>query len=442
MKIDVDELSPIQRKIRVELPPETVNKEFYRVYENLSRRVKIKGFRAGKAPRTVLQRLYGDDIKGQVRSQLVEESLIEALKDRGLEVVSRPEIETNHEIEEGKAFSFSAVVEIKPEIELKNYLGVEVERVKFAIEDDQVDEALRRFQDGHARLELVEGRDIVQQGDFVTVDFVGSIGGKPFPGGKGENYQMEVGAGQTLPQFEEAVVGAKRGEERSVRVPYPEDFANRELAGKTVDFTLVVREMKTKVLPPLDDEFAKEYGECDSLDALRAKIRERLEHELKQIQDEELKEQLLNRLIEAHSFTPPPAMVERQTRYLLERHQHRPSGPSGSGANPEPSPEETRKNLQERATRQVKATLLMEKIAGLEKIEVSDKDLQERIDGMARAAGDRAKTLREIYQRADARDDLRSQIAFDRTLSHLLDRAKVKEIDPPAPKVDAQKKKS
>ena len=179
MKIDIDELSPVQRKVRVELPADTVASEFAHAYKNLGNRVRVKGFRTGKIPRSVLQGIYGEEVKGEVKSHLVEESLGEVIKERGLQIVSRPEVETN-DISEGSDFSFSAVFEIKPEIEVKDYLGVEVEKFKIAVTDDQVQDALKRIQEGHARLDLVEGRDIVQSGDFVMLDFEGNIAGKPF----------------------------------------------------------------------------------------------------------------------------------------------------------------------------------------------------------------------------------------------------------------------
>ncbi len=440
MKIDIDEISPVQRKIRVELPAETVANEFSRAYEDLRRRVRIKGFRAGKAPRGVLQGIYGDELKGQVQSQLVEESLGEVIKERGLQIVSRPEIEAN-DLVEGSAFSFSAVFEIKPPIEVKDYLGIAVEKVKLFVTDDQVDEALRRLQESHARLEPVENRTIVQPGDFITLDFEGSIAGKPFQGGKGENYFLEVGGGQALPQFEEAVIGLTQGVPTKIQVAYPENYSNDELAGKTVDFSVMVREIKQKVLPELDDDFAKDHGECGSLVELRAAIRSRLKDELEHIQKEELKEQIIGRLIGTCSFAPPPTMVERQTRYLMERYQNRGLGQSVSGPQTPPSLEETRKTLEGRALRQVQATLLVEKIAQLENITVSDKEVQERVDNLTRAAGDRAKTVREAYSRPDTRDDLRAQMVFDRTLGFLLERALIKEVDAPATKVDEQGKK-
>lgn len=438
MKIDIDELSPVQRKVRVELPAETVAGEFSRAYKNLSQRVRVKGFRSGKIPRNVLQGMYGDEVKGEVRSHLVEESLGEIVKDRNLQIVSRPEVETA-EFNESGPFSFSAVFEVKPDFEVKNYLGMEVEKVTIAITEAQVEEALQRLQEGHARLELVEGREVVQKGDFVTLDFEGTMAGKPFAGGKGENYMLEVGAGQALPQFEDAVVGLRLGERQTVAVNYPENYPNKEIAGKAVDFSIVAREIKQKVLPVLDDEFAKDHGECASLDELKTRIRERLEHELGQYQKEELKEKLVSRLIEAHPFAIPPSMVERQTRYLMERYQNQVAAQRDTES---PAPmEEVRKNLEPRATRQVQATLLVEKIAQLEHIEISDKDVQERVDALARAAGERAKTLREVYARAEARDDLRAQMVFERTLEYLLERAIVKEVDRPISKVDEQAEK-
>jgi trigger factor len=440
MKIDINEISSVQRKIQVELPPEIVSTEFSKAYKALGKSVRVKGFRTGKAPRSVLQGIYGDEIKGQVRSQLVEESLGEIIKERNLQIVSRPEIEAN-ELEEGRPFSFSAVFEIKPEIQVKDYLGVEVEKVRLAISEKQVEQALERLRESHARLEPVENRDVAERGDFVTVDFDGNLGDRPFSGGKGENYVLEIGSGQALPQFEEGVAGCKIGERRQVRVDYPDNYPNREIAGKPVDFSVVLREIKRKVLPQLDDDFAKDHGECGSLEELKTAIRSRLENELKHIQDEQLKEQVIGRVIEKNSFTPPPSMVERQTRYLIERQQNRGSGQTSAEPEAGVSMEEIRKNLEPRAVRQVQATLLVEKIAQLENIAVADKDVQERIDQVVRAAGERAKTIREYYSRPESRDELRAQLVFDRTANFLLERAQIKEVGPPAFKVDDEGEK-
>ena len=438
MKIDIDTVSPVQRKVRVELPADAVNKEFLRAYESLSQRAKIRGFRPGKAPRSVLKRLYGDEVRGQVLTRLVERSLSEVMRERGLHVVSRPEVEAN-DLEEGKAFAFSAVLQVKPEIDVKDYLGREVEKVKLSVEEPQAEAALRRLQDAHAHLEPVEDRDTVQRGDFAVIDFAGSVDGKTFPGGKGENYYVEVGGGNALPQFEEALVGLKKNGEHTISVAYPEDYSNRELAGKAVVFSVTVREIKKKILPPLDDEFAKDHGECASLEELKQKIRARLDNEVQAIQESALKEQIVTRLIEAHPFEVPPAMVDHQIRYLMERNQSRLASQGAASSRSGTSIEQMRKELEPHALRQVKATLLIEKIAALEKIEVPDREIQERIEEVARSAGERGAAIREIYRRDDAREDLCSQMVFDRTLDFLLKHAKVKEVAPP---VDAKGKKS
>ena len=438
MKIDVDRVGPVQRKIRVELPAEAVDQEFFRVYANLAQRAKIRGFRPGKAPRSVLQGLYGDEVKGQVLARLVERSLGEVFKEKGLEVVSKPEVEA-YDLEEGRTFTFSALVEVKPEVELRDYLGQEVQRVKVSVDGAQVEHALGHLQETHAHLEPVEGRDVVERGDFVVIDFVGSVDEKPFPGGKAENYQLEVGGGKALPQFEEALIGLKKGGEHTMSLRYPDDHFNRELAGKAVVFSVTVQEIKKKILPPLDDGFAKDFGECASLDELRRKIQARLEDELKEIQTRDLKEQILTRLIESHPFEVPRAMVDHQIRYLSDRHQKllsgKGSGPSSEGS----STEQMQKEIEPLALRQVRAMLLIEKIAALEKIEVSDQEIHERVEEMARAAGQRGKALREIYRQAEVREELRSQMVFGRTLDFLLQRAKVKEVEAA---VDAQPKKS
>ena len=438
MKIDVDIVSPTQRKIRVELPGDAVDKEFLHAYESLSRRARIKGFRPGKVPRSVLQGFYADEVKGQVLSRLVEQSLGEVFKERGLKVVSDPEVEADR-LEEGKAFNFSALVEVKPEVEAKNYVGLELGKVKLSVNEEQVERMLTRLQDAHAQLAPVEDRDVVERGDFVTLDFVGSVGGKLLAGAKGENYLLEVGGGNTLPQFEEALVGLKKDKEHTMSVPYPGDYFNRELAGKVVHFSVTVREIKKKIQPALDDDFAKDHGDSATLEELRRKIRSRLEGELRELQAQELKEQLMARLVETHPFEVPQAMVERQIRYLWERHQSRQRAQGAAAAGDGRLLEEMRKELEPHARRQVKAMLLVEKVAEVEKIEVSEGELQKRIEEMSRAAGERGPALRKFYARGDAREDLSSQMVTDRTLDFLLERARVKEVEPP---VDAPGKKS
>jgi trigger factor len=431
MKIDIDTVSSTQRKIRVELPGDDVAKEFVLAYENLGRHAKIKGFRPGKVPRSVLQGIYGDEVKGQVLSRLVERSLGEVIKERGLKVIAEPEVEADT-LEEGRTFAFSALVEVKPDVEAKDYFGLELKKVKLSVSDEQVESALGRLREAHAQLVPVEDRQVVESGDFVTIDFSGTLDGQPIPGGKNENYSVEVGGGNTLPEFENALVGLKKDTEDTITVPYPADYFKKELAGKSAQFSVTVKEIKKKVLPTLDDDFAKDHAGSANLEDLKTKIRSQLEAELGEFQKEALKEQLMERLVAAHSFDLPESLIDRQVRYLLER-QQRSGAPEGA------STEDLRKELRPHAERQVKATLLLEKIAETEKVEVPDADVQKRIEESARAAGDRGSAVRQYYARPDARESLKSQMVMDRTIELLLDRAATKEVEPT---VDAPNKKS
>lgn len=423
MKVDLDILSPIRRRIRVELPADTVNEEFFRAYESLGKRVRIPGFRPGKAPRSILQGRYGDEVRGQVRSRLVEESLSAIIKENGLSVVSHPEIETDP-LEEGRAFSFSAVVEVKPEIEVNRYRGLEVEKVRLSVGKEQVEQALKRLQESHGQLEPVEDRQVVERGDFVVLDYSGFVDGKPFPGGQAQSYPLDLGSGEALPEFEQAIIGLKKNGEHRVRVAYPEGHFDPALAGKVVEFSVAVREIKKKIVPPLDDEFAKDHGECASLDELRSKVRTRLESEFQEIQTRDLKEQLLTRLIESHPFEVPSAMVEQQLRYLWERQQARLRSAQVARA---PTLEQVRKELEPQAERQVRATLLVEKIAEREGITIPEEEVQARIESMARAAGEKGLAVRRVYAREEVRGDLRSQMVFERAVDFLLGHAKVNE---------------
>ncbi len=428
MKVDIDVLSSIQRKIRVEIPGDIVREEFKRAYGNLGQRARIKGFRAGKVPRVVLQRIYGDEVKSRALASLVEQALREVIREKGLQVVSRPEVEPG-DLAEGSPFTFSAVVEVNPEIEVKNYLGLEVERIKLQAEESQVEEALQVLQEAHGHLQPVEDRDTIERGDFVLLDFVGTVQGKPFPGNKGENYLLQVDGEKTLPQFEEALIGLKTGVDQSITLTFPEEHSNRELAGKEVIFRVQVHEIKKKILSPLDDEFAKDYGECASLDELKEKVRAQLESELREIQTRELKEQLLTQLIEAHPFELPAAMVDQQLRYLMERHQRGAKSPGSSEGAPVSPVEKLRKELEPPARRQVQVTLLIDNIAATEKIVVPDQDLQQRVEELVRSVKDRGVALRDFYKREEAREDLRSQMIFERTLDFLLEHAKLDEVE-------------
>lgn len=438
MKVEMDVVTQTERKLRVEIPADHVDKEFARMYRQLGARAKVRGFRPGKVPRHVLASLYGTEVHAQALSELVEQSLLKAVSENDLDVIGQPRVETG-ELKEGAPFSFSALVEVKPDIDLKEYRGIAVDRVGLEVQDEQMEAALQRLRERHAQLEPVESRDIVAQGDFVLIDFAGTIDGEPFPGGTAEDFSVGVGEGRTIPEFEQALIGLERDREAVVNVHLPDDFGDAAVAGKDAQFRVKVKEIKRKVLPELDDEFAKDYGDCASLAELKEKIRAELKKELDALQARQLKDEVVQRLLEQNDFVVPPALAERELAHMLSR-----SGApgSGAGAEDEPATTEERKNeLRPEAERRVKTMLLLEKVAALEGIALTADEVNQRVDLIARAAGDQGARVRSYYARDDIRRALTQQLVSEKTLDFLLQHAAIHDVEPPSNAVDAVEKK-
>ena len=412
----------------MEIPADRVDKAFARMYRQFGREAKVRGFRSGKVPQHMLRGLFGTEIQARVLSELVEESLAGAMADEGLEPVSEPRLDAG-DLNEAQPFAFTAVIEVKPEIELKDYRAVPVERIRADVGDEEVERALETLRDRNAQLEPVEGRDEVAEGDYVLVDFSGSVGGEPFPGGTAENYAVDVGAGQALPEFEQGLVGMKRGVAGNIAVNIQAEAGGERMAGKTADFQVTVQDIRHKILPPLDDDFARDYGECDSLEELREKLRAELQSEIETLQNGPLKDQIMERLIEAHSFEVAPSMVDRELSYLMRRARSQ-RELSGTEA-PEPTTEELREELTPRAERRVKMMLLVEKIAAAEGITASEEEVDARLEALVRASGAQGASVREQYGQDWARETMRSQLVSEKTLDFLLEQADVTVVDPP-----------
>ena len=432
MKCEVDVLTPTQRRLRVEVPAERVDRAFARVYREVGRRAKVRGFRSGKIPRGVLHGLYGAEIQTEALSEIVGESLADAVRDRGLELVSEPRLDVG-ELKQEQPFAFTVVVDVKPDIELGNYRAIPLDRVRAEVGDDEVDRALADLRERSAQLEPVEDRVRVEEGDYVLVDFSATVDGEPFPGSTAEGYPVDIGAGQSLPEFEQGLVGMEREAPQTLVVNLPASVQDERMAGKQAEFEVTVRDIRRKVLPPLDDEFARDYGECDSLPELREKLRSDLQREVDAFQDRRLQDRIVDRLVEEHDFEAPPSMVDLELSYLVERAKAR-RDPSGADA-PAPTTDELREELTPQARSQVKARLLLEKIAAAEGIAASDEEVDRRVEALARASGEQAGSVRERYHQDRARAVLRSQIESGKTLDFLLREADVTVVEPPE-KVD------
>ncbi|RQW83873.1 MAG: trigger factor [Geobacter sp.] len=429
MLVNVENLSPIKKKISFEIPSERVSKEIEKVYEEIKKTVTIKGFRKGKVPRAIIEKHYSERMHADALKNLINDTYFKALIDKKILPVSQPEFESDP-LKPGESFQYAAVFETAPEIELKEYLGIKVEKRKLVADEKVVDARIVELQEGMGQLKAVEDARPAKDGDFVSIDFKGFLDGVPFERGEAQDYQLQLGSNTFIPGFEAQVVGMSPGDARDVKVTFPADYGNAELAGKDVTFDVKLKEIKAKELPPLDDEFAKQLGSFESIGELRARISEVFEKEEVQKIENEVRDNLVKALIEKHEFEVPEAMVEKQLNVLIENMKSNLAGQNMSFEQLGTSEEKIREQSRSVAVNQVKGSLLLAAIAEKEEIAVEDAEIEEKIRDIAARANKDFEIVFGIYQSNPyAKDTLIMQMREDKVIDFLLSQATVSEVE-------------
>ena len=425
IRVESHDESPIRKRVEVEIAPKRVKKAFDRAYKDLAKRVPVKGFRPGKAPRSVLERLYGASIAEQIEQSLVSETLGDAVELAGVDPVAEPAIEAGAP-KPDQAFQYVAHVEVKPPVELPDLIGLPATRPAVTVADDDVQQELDQLRERQAQqVEEAEGTPLAE-GHTATIDFVGRIDGEPFEGGSGQGVDLELGSAQFIPGFEEQLVGAAAGDDLEVRVNFPDDYHASELAGKEAVFATHVVTVKKRQVPELDDEFAKDLGDFDTLEDLRGRVREDLEKAREQESQQELHRTLLDSLIERAALEVPPGMVERQLESRLQQAHQR----FGSQIPHEALHQQLdrwREEWREGAERQVREGLLLEAVAVAENLSASPLDVEARVQEMAEEQGVDANRLRETYGGEPFERALEAQLRDEKALEFLVAQAKVEE---------------
>jgi trigger factor len=425
IQVSSSEETPTRHALEVQVAASRVSKAFDRAYRELSRQVKVRGFRPGKTPRSVLESLYGASIAEQLEQSLVAETLADAVEQAGLDPVSEPSVEAPTP-SAGEDFRYIARIEVKPQIQLPDLAGLPATRPRVEVADDDVEKELEALRERHAKLlEEAEGTEVAE-GHVATVDFVGRVDGEPFEGGSGQGVDIEVGAGRFLPDFEGQLVGAAGGGDLEIRVQFPEDYGAEELAGKEALFAVHVAAVKRREIPTLDDEFAKDLGEFESLDALRTRIRADLTESREQASKSVLQRTLLDSLIERSSFDVPPGMVERRLEGELRSAHERLAGQVDHDTLHEQMGR-WREEWRERAERQVRESLLLEAVSRSESLSVSPEDVEARVHEMAERQGVSPARLREAYGGEAFERALEAELVDQKALEFLVARAKVDE---------------
>lgn len=414
-----------RKELDLEIPAEEVSKATEKVAKELARVARVPGFRPGKAPISLIKRRFADDIKGEVLQTLVPEHVEKAVAEQKLTPVSQPQVD-KLEFNEGQPLKFRASFEVLPEFSLGSYKNLEIEMPEMNITDESVANTLAEMQQRAATFAPVEGRP-VQNDDFVQVKLLGTPegGGDPL---QADSVLCHVGAEETMEPFNENLRGANVGDHKDFDVDYPADYPDAKLAGKKFHYAVDVLGVKTKKLPELNDDFAKDVSDATSLDELKKKVREGLEHERDHRQKELQREKIIAELVKLHDFPVPESLVEHQMDVRLERVVR---SLAQQGVDPRAVNVDwvsLRKRQEERAKEDVKAELVIDKIATEEKIDVTDEELQHELEHMASHSGESAEAIRARLTKQGALDRMNAKLRSDKTIDWLAQNAKVKTV--------------
>jgi trigger factor len=428
MQSEIREISPVLVEVTVEVPWDRIHKDLNDTYKEIGKTARVRGFRPGKVPKNILKQVYGRQAAAQVTGTLVEQGLMHAVQEHELHIVAQPEMEEPPELEQGKPLTFKAKVEVRPKIDEVTIDGLEVWQKPIDIPDEDVDAELEKLRDQHGEIQVPDPMRPAQQFDLITIDYTVAVDGETKEDLGAEGRQVEIVDEHLLPELKEGLLGMKPEDEKTIAIEFEDDHPNPDLKGKTAQFAVKAKELHEKLLPELDDEFAKDCGDFETLLELRLKIREGLEGSAKQQGEAELKDQLIEGLIRANDIPVPPSMVQQQQQMMMyEMAQFmQMAGQQGApGA-------DFFSGIEARAQRRVQAGILLGVLARQEGIDVTEADLDAKFQEIADQTGKHIAKVRAEYQEAQ-RDALESQLLEEKVMALLTERAKINEGERPEP---------
>ncbi len=426
MSLQVEKLEKNMAKLTIEASAEELEKAINTAYQKQKGKISIPGFRKGKVPRQVIERMYGKEVFYEdAANELIPKAYEKALDECEEDIVSSPKIEVT-QIEAGKPFIFTALVALKPEVKLGKYKGVKVDKFDVEVTDDEINEAIERERENNARNISIDDRP-VKDGDITVIDFEGFVDGVAFDGGKGENYPLTIGSGAFIPGFEEQLIGAEIGKEVEVNVTFPEDYHEESLKGKAAVFKCTVKEIKEKELPEVDDEFASEVSEFDTLAEYKEDVKKNLEEKKAKDAKNAKEEAVVDAIIEASEMEIPEAMIETQQRQMLDEFAQRITMQGLSmeqyfqftGTNYEKMLEQVKPQAETR----IKSRLVMEAVAAAENIEVTDEEYEKEIETMAEVYQMESAKVKEMLGEKEA-ENIRKDLAVKKAVEFVVENAK------------------
>lgn len=422
-----EKLENNQGVLTVEVEKEEFSAALDKAFKKVVKKVNVPGFRKGKVPRKIFEARFGvESLYQDALDIILPEAYQKAVDETGIEPVDRPEVDIE-QLERGQNVIFKATVTVKPDVQLGEYKGLEIPAKDFTVTDEQVEEELENVRNRQAELIVVEDGE-VNEGDTVVIDFEGFIDGEPFEGGKGENYSLEIGSGSFIPGFEDQLIGMKKGEEKEIQVTFPEDYQVEELKGKEATFQVKLHEIKRKKLPELDDEFAKDVSEFDTLDEYKQDLRKKLEERAKQEEEAYKKDTVVEQAAENATMDIPQVMIDHEIDHMIsELEQNLQMQGMNldlyyqfSGTNEE----ELKERYKADAEKRVRISLTLEAIAKQENIEVSAEEVEEEIEKMAETYQRDKEEIRKLLTAQDNLDGIKNDLRIRKAVDLLVNNSK------------------
>jgi trigger factor len=429
MKTELEVISPVKRKIMVEVEPGEVDRKLEDAYRLLGKTAKVHGFRPGKAPKRILERYYGEQVAEDVAREIVRDTLPGAVEETKSFPIAPPIVE-NGTVKAGQGFRYSAVMEVKPEFELKDYMGLVAEKEIVRVTDEEVEKQLEEIRKANGKLLPVGPERGVRENDYVIVDYEGTEDGKVLEGARASNFPVRVGGNEFHPDFEKALVGQRTGETVHVSVSFDGNFHNPKLAGKRVDFRVKVNDIRELALPELNDDFAHDLSaDFQGLEDLRKKIKEDLTSREDKRADRDLKRRLMRKISSLVEFELPESLIESEIDYAVSTLRQNFARMGSSLEKAGLRQEKLREDLRPASMRRVKELLILGEVARQNGLTVDDAELEEGFAQMAAGMNQDPQVVKRYYEANELTDSYRQKLLEEKTLNYLVKGASIQEMD-------------
>jgi trigger factor len=441
MQVTVEDLSSVKKMLHIEIPAEAVARELDTAYRKLKKTARIKGFRPGKAPRSVLERMFKKDVHADVTSRLIQESFVDAVRQNDLRVVGNPKVDPPELDAEGP-YKYDATVEVNPEIGEIDYQGLTLKKNLYQVSDEEVEVQLKTLQKNLARLEPIKGQRPLKNGDVAVIDYEGFKDAKPFvETQKTESFSMKIGEGTISKDFDEALTGMIADEQKEIEINFPEDHFNKNLAGNQITFQVKLNEIRQEVLPKIDDEMAAKLGDYKTIAEVRKTITDNLIEGYDKRREQELSEQIFEKLIDKYDFEVPDALVDYELEGIISEAERSFSYRGVSMEQMGLTRESLSEKYRDTAVKQVKRHLILNQIIEQESLTLSDEDLENGFQGMADNLNQPLEEIKQYYRQNKDNLEFFKHTLLEKKASRLiLDSSTVEEVRPATKKASGKKK--